>query len=193
MPALTLNAPNAITAIRIVLSALIVWLLMQGMPAQVLLAGILLVLAWATDGLDGFLARKLGQTSLGGGLFDLVADRMLMTPALIVAIANGLWARTAGLMPFNPYPYTIVVIAGDLTVLAGVCIFLWKYRTRELEFPAPTQIARITYSVQMLTLSVGILGIGPDMLLAALMYLAIIFTLLSFYSYLRKSSYVFTS
>ena len=87
MPALTLNAPNAITAIRIVLSALIAWLLIQGMPAQVLLAGILLVLAWATYGLDGFLARKLGQSSLAGGLFDLVADRVLMTPALIMAIA----------------------------------------------------------------------------------------------------------
>ena len=95
-------------------------------------------------------------------------------------------------MPLNPYPYAVIVVAGDITVLAGVFIFMWKQRSRAIEFPTPTQIAKITYSVQMVTLVVGILGIGPDMLLAVLMYLAIIFTLLSFYSYLKKGSYVFT-
>jgi len=72
-------------------------------------------------------------------------------------------------------------------------IFIWKRRTRMIEFPAPTQIARITFSLQMLTLVVAILGIGPDILLAVLIYLTIIFTLFSFYSYLRKGGYVFTS
>jgi len=71
--------------------------------------------------------------------------------------------------------------------------FIWKRRTRAIEFPAPPQIARITYSFQMLTLVVCVFGVGPDILLAALMYLTIIFTLLSFYYYLRKGSYVFTS
>jgi hypothetical protein len=44
----------------------------------------------------------------------------------------------------------------------------------------------------MPTLVVGALGIGPDILLAALMYLTIIFTLVASYSYLRKGGYVFT-
>ena len=189
---LNFNVPNGITTTRIVLAVPIAWLLVQGGKTEILVAGILLAIAWATDGLDGFLARKLGQSSLGGSLFDLIADRVLMTPTLIIAVANGLWWRTEGLMPMNPYPYAVVVIAGDLTVLAGVFIFMWKQRSRAIEFPTPTQIAKITYSVQMMTLVVGILGIGPDMLLAVLMYLAIIFTLLSFYSYLKKGSYVFT-
>ena len=190
--ALSFNVPNAITAVRIILVVPIAWLLCREGTAEVLLAGILLCIAWATDGLDGFVARRLGQLSLAGALFDLVADRVLMTPALIIAVANGLWWRTAGLMPLNPYPYAVIVVAGDITVLAGVFIFMWKQRSRAIEFPTPTQIAKITYSVQMLTLVVGILGIGPDMLLAVLMYLAIIFTLLSFYSYLKKGGYVFT-
>ena len=191
--ALRFNVPNTVTAVRIVLAVSIAWLLCQGGTAEILLAGILLIVAWATDGLDGLLARRLGQSSLGGALFDLVADRVLMTPTLILSIAGGLWSRMAILMPFNPYPYAVIVIAGDLTVLAGVLIFIWKRRTRVIEFPAPTQIARITYSLQMLTLVVGILGIGPDILFAVLIYLTIIFTLLSFYSYLRKGGYVFTS
>ena len=187
------NIPNAVTAMRIILAVPIALLLCQGRASGILLAGILLIIAWATDGLDGFLARRLRKSSLAGALFDLVADRMLMLPTLILAVVGGLWSRTATLMPFNPYPYAVVVIAGDLTVLAGVFIFIWKRRTRAIEFPAPTKIVRITYSLQMLTLVVGVLGIGPDMLLATLMYLTIIFTLLSFYSYLRKGGYVFTS
>jgi len=186
------NAPNAVTMVRVALAVVVAWLLIQGENAEILLAGILLVVAWATDGLDGFLARRLGQSTLAGALFDLVADRLLMTPILILSIAEGLWRRTSSLMPFNPYPYAAIVIAADLTVLAGMFTFMWKRRSRSIEFPVPTQIAKITYSIQIPTLVVGVLGIGPDILLAALMYLTIIFTLFASYSYLKKGGYIFT-
>ncbi|MFC1991062.1 CDP-alcohol phosphatidyltransferase family protein [Chloroflexota bacterium] len=186
------NVPNAVTAVRIVLGVVIAMLLIQADATGITWAGILLVVAWATDGLDGFLARRLGQSTLAGALLDLVADRMIMTPILILSIAGGLWQRTTSLMPFNPYPYAVIVIAADITVLAGIFTFMWKQRNCVIDFPPPTLIARIAYSVQMLTLVVGVLGIGPDTLLAALMYLAIIFTLLASYSYLKKGGYVFT-
>ncbi len=186
------NVPNGVTILRAILTVPIAWLVYQGGAVEVVLAGILLMIAWGTDGLDGFLARRLGQSSLAGALLDLVADRLIMTPAVILSIIGGYWARTAGMMPFNPYPYAAVVLAADLTVLVGVVTFLWKRRTRAMQFPAPTQIARISYSVQMPTLVVGVLGIGPDWLLAGLMYLTIIFTVAAFYSYMGKASYVFT-
>jgi len=189
---LRFNVPNTVTAVRIVLAVIIAMLLIQADVTGIMWAGILLVVAWATDGLDGFLARRLGQSTLAGALLDLVADRMIMTPTLILSIAGGLWQRTTSLMPFNPYPYAVIVIAADITVLAGVFTFMWKRRNRAIGFPPPTQIAKIAYSVQMPTLVVGVLGIGPDMLLAALMYLTIVFTLLASYSYLKKGSYVFT-
>ena len=189
---LRFNVPNAVTAVRIVLAVVIAMLLIQADVTGIMWAGILLVVAWATDGLDGFLARRLGQSTLAGALLDLVADRMIMTPTLILSIAGGLWQRTTSLMPFNPYPYAVIVIAADITVLAGIFTFMWKRRNRAIDFPPPTQIARIAYSVQMPTLVVGVLGIGPDTLLAALMYLTIIFTLLASYSYLKKGGYVFT-
>mgnify|MGYP000041108345 CR=1 FL=1 len=190
--ALNFNPPNIDTAIRILLSIPIVWLITRGGTAEILLAGILLSIAWITDGLDGFIARKLGQSTLGGALFDLIADRILMAPVVIFSVLNGLWWRTAGFMPLNPYPYAVVVVAGDITILAGVFTFMWKRRSRVMDFPTPTAIAKITYSIQMLTLVVVILGLGPSIISAVLMYLAIIFTLLSFYSYLKKGSYVFT-
>src|SRR4030042_6885554 len=98
---LAFNVPNAVTAMRVVLSPVIAWLLCQ---SEFLAAGIVILIAASTDGLDGFLARRLGQSSLGGTLFDLVADQILFMPSLIIAIAVGLFSRTDGLMPFNPYP-----------------------------------------------------------------------------------------
>jgi len=190
---LRFNAPNAITALRVVLTLSIALLLGLGGKTDALLAGILLSIAWATDGLDGFIARRLGQTTLGGALFDLIADRVLMTTTVVLSVAGGLWSRTATLMPFNPYPFAVIVIAGDLTILAGVLIFIWKQRRRVIEFPLPTQIAKITYSLQMLTLVICLLNIFPDILFAVVMYLTIICTLFSFYSYLKKGGYIFTS
>lgn len=186
------NVPNGVTILRAILTVPIAWLVYQGGAVEVVLAGILLMIAWGTDGLDGFLARRLGQSSLAGALLDLVADRLIMTPAVILSIVGGYWARTAGMMPFTPYPYAAVVLFADLTVLVGVVTFLWKRRTRAMPFPPPTQLARIAYSVQMPTLVVGVLGIGPDWLLAGLMYLTIIITVAAFYSYMGKASYVFT-
>lgn len=186
------NVPNGVTILRAVLTVPIAWLVYQGGAVEVVLAGILLMIAWGTDGLDGFLARRLGQSSLAGALLDLVADRLIMTPAVILSIVGGYWARTAGMMPFTPYPYAAVVLFADLTVLVGVVTFLWKRRTRAMPFPPPTQLARIAYSVQMPTLVVSVLGIGPDWLLAGLMYLTIIITVAAFYSYMGKASYVFT-
>ena len=189
---LRFNAPNTVTGVRIVLAVVIAMLLIQADVTGIMWAGILLAVAWITDGLDGFLARRLGQSTLAGALFDLIADRVIMTPVLILSITAGLWERTAGFMPFNPYPYAVIVIAADITVLAGVLTFMWKRRRRAIEFPLPTRIARNAYSVQMLTLILGVLGIGSAIVLGALMYLAIIFTLLAFYSYFKKGSYVFT-
>ncbi|MFC2049623.1 CDP-alcohol phosphatidyltransferase family protein [Chloroflexota bacterium] len=186
---LSLNVPNSLSAVRVVLAGIIAWLLWQG---EFFAAGTLIVVAAATDGLDGLLARRLGQSSLGGSLFDLVADQLLFMPNLIIAVIMGLFSKADGLMPFNPYPYAVFALAGGVTVLAGVGTFIWKRRTRALEFPTPTGVTKLTFWFLLAPLLVAVFGIGPGWLLAVLMYLAIISTALSFYSYLKKGSYVFT-
>jgi len=188
----TLNVPNIITAVRVVLAIVIACLLFQGSKSEIMAAGVLLVIAASTDWLDGFLARRLGQSSLVGSLFDIVADEILFMPTLILAVAGGLFSRADALMPWNPYPYAIPALAGGVTVLAGVGIYLWKRRSRVFEFPTPTGVAKVNYWFWLAPLILAILGIGPDLLLAVLMYLAIISTVLTFYSYLKKGSYVFT-
>lgn len=189
---LTFSIPNSITAVRVILVIVILRLLYLGGEAEVRAAGIILIIAALTDWLDGFLARKLEQTSLVGSLFDLVADEILFMPVLIMAIATGLFSRTDALMPLNPYPYAIPALAGGVMVLAGVGIYLVKRRKRVFEFPTPTGVAKVNYWFWLAPLIIAILGIGPDMLLAVMMYIAIISTVLTFYSYLKKGSYVFT-
>lgn len=189
---LAFNVPNAVTAVRVVMAIIIVCLLYIGGETKILAAGILLIIAALTDWLDGFLARKLGQSSLGGSLFDLVADEILFMPTLSMAIATGLFSRTNALMPLNPYPYAVPALAGGVMVIAGVTTYLWKRRKRVFDFPTPTGVAKVNFWFWMAPLIIAILGIGPDILLAVMMYLAIISTILTFYSYLKKGSYVFT-
>jgi CDP-diacylglycerol--glycerol-3-phosphate 3-phosphatidyltransferase len=188
----TLNVPNVITTVRVCLAVVIACLLITGGKSAFLAAGIILIIAAITDFFDGFLARKLGQSSLLGSLFDMVADQLLFMPTLILAIVAGLFIRTDGMMPLNPYPYAVLALLGGVFVLVGIGMFLWKRRTRVFEFPTPTKIAKLNYWFWQAPLIVAILGVGPDILLAILMYLAIISTILTFYSYLKKGGYVFT-
>ncbi|MFC1912849.1 CDP-alcohol phosphatidyltransferase family protein [Chloroflexota bacterium] len=188
----SLNVPNALSSVRVFLAIPIALLLNQGSENSILLAGILLVIAATTDWLDGFLARRLGQSSLAGSIFDIVADQILFMPSLILAITAGLFSRTDALMPLNPYPYAVPALTGGVTVLAGIGIYLWKRRSRAFEFPTPTGVAKVNFWFWLAPLIVAIFKVGPDMLLAVLMYLAIISTMLTFYSYLKKGGYVFT-
>ena len=141
--------------------------------------------------LDG--AREIGFTVISLS-FSLIAVFILLLfmPGLILAIRAGLFARTDGLMPLNPYLYAVPALAGGVAVLAGVAIYLWKRRTRVFDFPSPPPVAKANYWFWLSPLVIAVLGIGPDMLLAVLMYLALISTILTFYSYLKKGSYVFT-
>jgi phosphatidylglycerophosphate synthase len=186
------NVPNCVTALRVVLAIVIGYLLYQREPGAIFAAAILLIVAAFTDTLDGILSRRLGQETPGGALFDLVADEILFMPSLILAIAAGLFARTDGLVPLNPYLYAVPALAGGASVLAGVAVFLWKRRTRVFDFPSPPPVAKANYWFWMAPLIVALLGVGPDSLLAVLMYLALISTILTFYAYLKKGSYVFT-
>jgi len=104
----------------------------------------------------------------------------------------GLFSRADHLMPLNPYPSAVLALAGGVAVFAGIGSYLWKRRSRAMEFPTPTGIAKVNFWFWLAPLVVAVFGIGPDWLLAALMYLAIISTILTFYSYLKKGSYVFT-
>ncbi len=87
-----MNLPNLITLARIALAPLFIWVLfIYPNPAahERWIVVFLFVLAAATDGVDGSLARKRNQVTDLGKLLDPIADKVLIGGALIALSALG--------------------------------------------------------------------------------------------------------
>lgn len=88
-----MNLPNSITMSRIVMIPLLLWILSPVFPwqgphgDQEIAASVLFVLASITDGVDGYLARKRKQITTMGMLLDPIADKIMVTSALIALVA----------------------------------------------------------------------------------------------------------
>ncbi|MBM3356960.1 MAG: CDP-diacylglycerol--glycerol-3-phosphate 3-phosphatidyltransferase [Betaproteobacteria bacterium] len=85
------NLPNLLTWLRIVLIPLFVGIFYfekswVSAPNQNLVATILFTVAALTDWLDGWLARKLNQTSAFGAFLDPVADKLMVAAALVILV-----------------------------------------------------------------------------------------------------------
>lgn len=83
----------------------------QGHGEQEILASILFVLASITDGLDGYLARKRAQITTMGMLLDPIADKIMVTAALIQLVA------------YNPHVvkvWIVVVIIAREFLISGL-------------------------------------------------------------------------
>ena len=83
-----LTVPTLLTWARIVAIPLIVgvYYLPLPTPTQNLAATVLFVVTALTDWLDGWLARKLNQTSSFGAFLDPVADKFLVCASLLILL-----------------------------------------------------------------------------------------------------------
>ncbi|MES2972104.1 MAG: CDP-diacylglycerol--glycerol-3-phosphate 3-phosphatidyltransferase [Pseudomonadota bacterium] len=82
------NIPTLFTWTRIIAIPLIVGVFYLGLkpPTQNLIATVMFVVFALTDWLDGYLARKLNQTSSFGAFLDPVADKFLVCASLLVLV-----------------------------------------------------------------------------------------------------------
>lgn len=78
-----MTIPNLVSVLRLLLVPVFVWLVAV---EEIGWAGILLGFIGATDWIDGYLARRLGQVSEMGKFLDPLADRL----AVLVAVITGL-------------------------------------------------------------------------------------------------------
>ena len=102
------TVPNLFTLARLVCIPFFVWLLVvQDRP---LAAAWVLGLVGATDWIDGYLARRLGQVTTIGKIFDPVVDRFLIATTVVCAITEG----------FAPLWFTVVVLIREAAVTALV-------------------------------------------------------------------------
>ena len=85
------TVPTILTWTRIVAIPLIVGVFYLGLPhgVQNTVATVMFVVFAATDWLDGYLARRLNQTSAFGAFLDPVADKFLVCASLLVLVHLG--------------------------------------------------------------------------------------------------------
>jgi CDP-diacylglycerol--glycerol-3-phosphate 3-phosphatidyltransferase len=83
------STPNMLTGLRIAAVPVVVFLLLFPGKLASCLGGICFVLAGATDFLDGFLARRQRSVSRFGKFLDPLADKLLVSAALIMLIPMG--------------------------------------------------------------------------------------------------------
>ena len=79
-----------------------------GVPVELnyIIAGVIFIIASLTDFLDGYLARKNNQVTDLGKMLDAIADKVLVSPVLIVLAANG----------FIPVIIPVIYITRDIVV-----------------------------------------------------------------------------
>ena len=90
------SIPNAFTLIRLLLLPVFLWVLF-GLEDRAAAAWMLGALG-ATDWVDGYLARRLGQVSEFGKVFDPTVDRLLFLVATTAIVIDGsmpLWFALA--------------------------------------------------------------------------------------------------
>ena len=81
------RAPNALTFLRFLLVP--VFIFTMTLEERHLWSTAVFVIASFTDWLDGYLARRLNQTSSFGAFLDPVADKLMVAAALIVLVEFG--------------------------------------------------------------------------------------------------------
>ena len=101
-----MNLPNKITVARLFLTIIIILLLaipfdffgfnfpkyeINGIIVELnyLIAGVIFIIASLTDFLDGYIARKYNLVTDTGKMLDAIADKVLVSPILILLACNG--------------------------------------------------------------------------------------------------------
>ena len=87
-----MNLPNKLTVLRIVLIPVFMGILYWGFPGAQYVALAVFIIASLTDFLDGYIARRDGLVTDFGKFADPLADKMLVTAAM-------LWFVEIGQMP----------------------------------------------------------------------------------------------
>ncbi|HEX7115194.1 MAG TPA: CDP-diacylglycerol--glycerol-3-phosphate 3-phosphatidyltransferase [Steroidobacter sp.] len=88
MAAVSFPIANVLTLARILMIPLVVVLFYAPFPWSNPAAAIVFILAALTDSLDGYLARRLGQTSALGAFLDPVADKLMVVVALVLLVGH---------------------------------------------------------------------------------------------------------
>ncbi len=177
-----LTLPTLLTWARIVAIPLIVGVFYLDLsPAhQNLFATALFIVVALTDWLDGYLARKLNQTSSFGAFLDPVADKFLVCSALLVLLELG---------RVNAF-VALVIVGREIAISA---LREWMAQIGASRSVAVHMVGKLKTTVQMVAIPFllydgRLFGFIPTRLWGTwLIYAAVVLTIWSMVYYLRKA------
>ena len=184
-----LNLPNILTLIRVVAIPVLVLVFYLPFKWSDLCAALLFLAAGITDWLDGYLARKLNQTSPFGAFLDPVADKLIVAVALVMLVQVHATAWLA--VP------AMVIVSREITVSA---LREWMAELGKRSRVAVSQLGKIKTVTQMTAITLllaqkpgfdlaGDIVMTPWLWLSyGLLYVATVLTLWSMLAYLRAAA-----
>ncbi len=175
------NLPNLLTLSRIFLIP--VFVIVYAIPGEgtYIYAAGLFALAAFTDWLDGYIARRLNQTTAFGAFLDPVADKLIVVTALVVLIGHHHtpWLTLPGL----------IIVGREIVISA---LREWMAEMNRRGVITVTWLAKVKTTFQM-TAVVVLLANPPAfdrpwvLIGYALIYVAALMTLASMVMYLRAA------
>lgn len=175
-----MNLANNLTVLRILLVPIFVGTLLYYSPEKIFLKDvgvIIFVFACLTDALDGYLARRMNQTTALGSYIDPIADKLLLLSGFL----------SLSLMTHLPPPMkipawvTIPVISRDVIILIGSTLIF--VTTGHLK-ARPLWIGKLTTVSQMCALLLSLI-MAPKLLQLSFFALTVALTVVSGILYIR--------
>ncbi|MCC4262976.1 CDP-diacylglycerol--glycerol-3-phosphate 3-phosphatidyltransferase [Oceanimonas baumannii] len=173
-----INVPNSLTFFRILLIPVFIVLFYLPVEWGYFWAAAVFAFAAATDWLDGFLARRLEQSTPFGAFLDPVADKVMVAAALVLIV--------------DDYSSALVTIPAMFMIGREIMISAlreWMAEIGQRSRVAVSWIGKWKTTIQMLAL-IGLIwqqSIYMVWISYVLLYVATGLTLFSAYDYLRAA------
>ncbi len=177
-----MNIPNTLTIGRIFLIPVLVLVFYLPFKNHLLVAAGIFAVAAATDWIDGYLARRLGQMTKFGAFLDPVADKLMVAVALVLLVER-----------HDTILFTLaacVIIGREIVISA---LREWMAELGQRTSVAVSYVGKVKTAFQMVAI-VGLLAVDPatdESWLLALSYLmlytAAVLTLWSMFIYLKAA------
>lgn len=177
-----MNIPNTLTLLRIMLIPVLVLVFYLPHSWSHMAAASIFAVAGITDWLDGYLARKLNQSTPFGAFLDPVADKVMVSIALVLLVENhaSLW-----------FTIPAMIIIGREIIISA--LREWMAELGERTSVAVSYLGKIKTVVQMVSIAVMLAVRADDyggFLYYSgyiLLYIAALLTLWSMIIYLKAA------
>lgn len=171
-----MNLPNKITVFRVIMIPIfLIFMLVKGIPYGNYIAAVIFIIAALTDLLDGYIARKNNLVTNFGKFMDPIADKLLVSSALICFVE----------LELLPAWIVIIIIAREF-IISGFRLIASDNGI----VIAASWWAKIKTTVQMIMSIMLIINLDypvVNFLEQVVIYLAVVLTIVSLVEYLAKN------